>query len=336
MLTRRSPRSPGWLPARRTLFLAFVLLTALILRVTDVNPAVAQSQSIVAWRVDESPDLDPDAPIWDEIQRMSVPLTSQQVTVPAGGGTVPSVRVSAAHHDRILYLNVEWTDNTLNEASGAPEEFTDAAAIQIPAEHGSSVPAVCMGQADGAVNIWQWRADRQKGLDQLGKGADFVDVYPSTDELFFPAQSAGNALATPGADVVQNLVASGFGTLEPASVGVVAGQGRFSDSQWRVVFARPFPAPDEFQPTFEEGLEFDVAFAVWDGHRGDRDGQKSVSSFVRLKVSDTTAGSFTAAGSEGGSSGWLILLSAGLVAFVAYAVVVLVIPKRERPEEESA
>ena len=51
MLTRRSPRSPGWLPARRTLFLAFVLLTALILRVTDVNPAVAQSQSIVAYAI---------------------------------------------------------------------------------------------------------------------------------------------------------------------------------------------------------------------------------------------------------------------------------------------
>ncbi len=312
------------------------MLTALVLRVMDVNPAVAQSRSVTAWKVAESPGLDPDSPIWDEITALTIPLTAQQVTAPVGGGTVPSVRVSAAHHDQTLYVNIEWTDTTLDDGSGAPEEFADAVAIQIPAEHGAAVPAVCMGQADGAVNIWQWRADRQHGLDQLGKGSDFVDLYPNTDELFYPAQRAGNALATPGAEVVQNLVASGFGTLEPASLGVVAGQGRHLDSQWRAVFARPFPAQDDFQPTFKAGVEFDVAFAVWDGRRADRDGQKSVSSFVRLKVSDKTAAQPTTGGSEGGSStGWLIVLTAAILGFGAYAVFIFLIPK-PAPSKEDA
>lgn len=335
MLSQRRSGALGRVSPRRILFSVFVLLAALVLRVAEVNPAAAQSQSILAWQVVESPGLDPDAAIWDEITPMSVPLTAQQVTVPVGGGTVPTVRVSAAHHDEMLYLNIEWTDPTLDESTGAPEEFADAVAIQIPAEHGSSVPAVCMGQADGAVNIWQWRADRQSGLDQLGKGSEFVDFYPNTEELFYPAQSAGNPLATPGADVVDNLVAGGFGTLEPANFGTVAGRGRFSESQWRVVFARPFPAPDEFQPAFDEGLEFDVAFAVWDGRHLDRDGQKSVSSFVRLKVSDRPIGQPTSVGRSGGSStGSLIAVTAIIVAFSLYALVILLKPTPARSEPE--
>lgn len=329
MLTHR------WGSARRIAFLALVLLGAVLLRVADVNPAVAQSRSVTAWRVDQSPGVDPNASVWDEIRPTTVPMTAQQVAVPTGGGAVSSIRARAAHHDGTLFVSVEWTDSTMDDGSGATEEFADAVAIEFPAEPGSAVPAICMGQADGAVNIWQWRADRQTGLDQLGKGADYVDLYPSTDELFYPAQQAGNALAIPGADAIENLVANGFGSLEPADVGVITGQATYVDNEWRAVFARPFTAPDQFQPDFEPGLEFDVAFAVWDGHHLDRDGQKSVSSFVRLDLSDRPPAQPGAPGAGEGSGGWGVALTVLIVAFGVYAVIVLRSPRPEPPEEQA-
>jgi complex iron-sulfur molybdoenzyme family reductase subunit gamma len=309
-----------------------VLLTGVSLRITDMNPAVAQTRSIMAWKVPESPSLDPEAPVWDELRSTSIPLTAQQRTVPTGGGTVPSVRVKAAHHDDTLYLLVEWTDITLDDTSDTVEHFSDAAAIQIPAEHGSTVPEVCMGQADSSVNIWQWRADSQRGFDRLGPGSEFVDGYPSTDDLFYPALAAGNPFAQASAVTTQNLVASGFGTLEQADSGVVLGAGIFDGSQWRVVFARQFSASDAFQPTFDEGREFDVTFAVWNGSQGDRDGQKSVSEFVRLEVADRAIATAPSEPADERSTNALPWILTGLAALGVYVLFTLLVPGPEQPE----
>lgn len=304
---------------RRILFVGLVLVTALALRLVDVNPAVAQSRTIFAWEVDQSPGLDPSASPWDEISGVQVQLTAQGVTVPIGGGSVPFVSIRAVHFDGVLFVSVEWIDRTLNDFSSATESFTDSAAIQLPAEDGSSVPAICMGQADGAVNIWHWRADSQHGLDELGRGAEFVDLYPNTDDLFYPARSAGNLLALPNSEVVSNLVASGFGTLQPAESGTIVGQGTYADEQWNVVFARPFSASDDMQPTFGDGMEFDLAFAVWDGDQGDRDGQKSVSQFVRLKLTDQAPPPLTQLPTDGTPSTTIAWLTGLTVAFVVLA-----------------
>ena len=332
MLSHDTSVHHPWISARRIVALGLLLLAAVILRITDMNPAVAQTRSVVAWKVAESPGLDPEARIWDELSFATIPLTAQQVTVPIGGGTVPSVRVKAAHHDEILYLLVEWTDITRDETSDAADLFSDGAAIQIPAEHGSTVPEVCMGQADGSVNIWQWRADSQRGFDRLGPGAAIVDGYPSTDDLFYPALAAGNPFAEASPGIVQNLVASGFGTLEPTDSGVVGGIGIFDDSQWRVVFARPFSAPNALQPGFEEGREFDVAFAVWNGSQADRNGQKSVSEFARLLVSESAIDVPSPRPADERSSNILVWVLIGLAAVGAYAVFTVVVPRPEPPE----
>jgi hypothetical protein len=317
------------------LAIALILATALVLRTTNLNPAIAQSRTIIAWEAGQSPGLDPAAPLWGQIAAVPVRLTAQTVAVPSGGGSVPNVLVRAAHHEGMLYMNVEWIDRTPDDSSQATEAFVDAAAIQIPALAGSSVPAVCMGAADGAVNIWQWRADGQTELDPLGKGSDFVDLYPSIDDLFYPARAAGNPLALPGAKAVHNLVAGGFGTLEPAAVDTVVGQGEYGGEQWRVVFARSLSAPDEQQPSFEEGNQFDVAFAVWDGHRSDRDGQKSVSEFVRLKVVDQAPPVFTEPPSGGTPSVaiWLAIGMIGLLAVVAAGLMIGQLARRTVDEQ---
>jgi hypothetical protein len=52
-----------------------------------------------------------------------------------------------------------------------------------------------------------------------------------------------------------------------------------------VVFARPFLPSGDLQPEFDGSIPIDIAFAVWDGSKEERDGLKSVSAFIQLQVS---------------------------------------------------
>lgn len=268
--------------SKAALFLGFLLIAGL-LRVTDANPAMAQTQAIGAWRVTSEPIMDGSAPQWQSIRPVFLPTTSQQVTPPVGGGAIERIAVRAVHFGDRLYVMLEWSDRTPDEVSDRYEAFSDAAAIQFPAEAGSEVPAICMGQADQAVNIWQWRADQQQPPPDLPEGG-YVDLYPSTDDLYFPAREAGNPLSQDDERVaVHSLVAGGFGTLEIADQGGLEGNAVHKDGRWMVVFSRAFESAHDMQPSFD-GTPVDVAFAVWDGSQDERDGLKSVSAFAQLQT----------------------------------------------------
>jgi Ethylbenzene dehydrogenase len=158
----------------------------------------------------------------------------------------------------------------------------------------------------------------------------YVDRYPETGDLWFPAREAGNPVAT-GGGAVQDLVALGFGTIGPAPSQSVEGRGDRHQGRWRVVIARPLAAPDADRPAFEIGTQTDVAFAVWDGRRGDRNGQKSVSQFVRLELSDRRAPTSSAAVLGIG------LAAIGVLSVAVLAVAALVQPRPPAPpvREES-
>jgi complex iron-sulfur molybdoenzyme family reductase subunit gamma len=258
-----------------------VLAAAVSMRLFDIKPAVAQSPILTVWESTLDPGLDPASIVWEEIPPLLVQLTAQNVTPPMGERGVPRVAVRAVHFGGMLYVNLRWTDVTADDKTDRVGVFADAVAVQFPAMAATSVPAICMGQADTAVNIWHWRADSQAGIAEL-PNRGYVDLYPELDELYYPAAAAGNVLAT--ASPVQNLVAGGFGTLAPVDDQVIAGVGAHDERGWSVTMARAFAPPGANQPTFTVGARSDVAFAVWDGSNGDRDGQKSVSSFVRLEI----------------------------------------------------
>jgi len=270
-------------PTRWVLVLSVALL-AVLFRITDTNPAMAQTQRIGAWSVSSQPGLDGSSPEWQSIIPVFLPATAQQVTPPIGGGAVERLSVRAVHWENQLYVMLEWTDLTPDLFSDRSETFTDSAAIQFPAVAGSEVPYICMGQADQAVNIWQWRSDQQRGIPELGADG-YVDLYPSTDDLYFPARAAGNPLSqVEGRVAVRNLVAGGFGTLTAADNGELQGQGVHLGDRWSVVFTRPFEPSGGLQPTFSGAEPIDISFAVWDGSRQERDGLKSVSTFTQLTI----------------------------------------------------
>jgi hypothetical protein len=290
--------------------LLVVLVAAAGIRAFDVKPAAAQTQTLTAWRSTVDPGFDPQSAAWDSVPPAYVQLTGQNVTPPMSTGGAPWIRVAVLHFEDVLYVNLQWVDQTLDSETDAVGVFSDAVAVQFPAIAASSVPALCMGQADTAVNIWHWRADTQWSV-ALTPAKGYVDAYPEADELHYPAIAAGNPMAT--ASAVQNLVAGGFGTLASLEEQVIAGEGAHDEMGWSVTMARPFAPPGELQPTFSVGVTMDVAFAVWNGDHDDRNGQKSVSAFTRLVIDHNAYVPVGPGSGATSSSATIVLLFVGMV-----------------------
>ncbi|HJN91515.1 MAG TPA: ethylbenzene dehydrogenase-related protein [Dehalococcoidia bacterium] len=274
-------RSPRFLTA-----LLLIVVLAVVLRVTEWNMATAQTPLLTAVEATSDPGTDPNAAVWDSAPPVELTLTAQSFFYPAGG-VVPTITAQAAHFNDTLYVRAVWQDDSVDDLTFATEEFSDAVALEFPAQSATSVPAVCMGQADAGVNIWYWRADAERGVSldpALERPGISVDTYHFEGEELFesPAAYVGNVQAVAGA--AQNLVARSFGTLGPSGDQTVVGAGVHGNNEWTVVLARPFVSADSDQATFAAGTMTDLAIAVWDGSNDDRNGQKSVSQFLRLEV----------------------------------------------------
>ncbi len=143
-----------------------------------------------------------------------------------------------------------------------------------------------MGQSDSGVNIWHWQAGADAGrpasIEELNSNG-YVDRYPSTDDLYFPARETGNPVAT--RPPTQNLVAVGCGTLTPADEQQVQGGAEWESGRWSIVFARELSHDSAEQVDLGRDVTTDVVFAVWDGEANERNGMKSVSPFVVLDLS---------------------------------------------------
>jgi complex iron-sulfur molybdoenzyme family reductase subunit gamma len=279
-------------PGRREklFLLGLVGVVAVTLQVLGANPAVAQNVELTAYSAGGDEDLlDPWADDWAVASEVDVALTAQQVSYPTGGGSVPSAQVRALQADGALYLRIQWADDTPDSKGSQVDEYTDAVAVEFPSTAGSSVPAICMGQADGGVNIWQWRATNQDGLGESANDLfpdAQVDFYPSTEDLFFSARDVGNPVAVSGAGSTENLVAQGFGTLADTEAGEVQGRGSWDDGVWTVVVARDLVADGNDQVGFTNSAPVDTAFAIWNGSQKERNGKKSVSEFVKLTLDE--------------------------------------------------
>lgn len=308
--------------------MGLVLAGAAALTLFDLRLASSQTVTLVAKRSEDPVPLDdPADDVWKKASRIQV-LLSGQNTVPPRGGDEGTVTAGALHHDGKLYIRMAWSDESEDASTGRQTDFSDAAAVQFPVEHGESVPAFCMGDPEAPVNIWQWKASWQAGtgasvLDVQDVYPNMaVDMYPFEDEAeFYPASASGNIVARADREsAADNLLAGSFGTLTAAEDQMVAGTGVWEDGTWTVVFSRDLQAGEEYAQ-FSEGDSTNVAFAVWDGADDQRDGIKSVSQFMTLDVSSEVA-----TGDGGGLSGKDIglfivvglVVAAGLAAVGSY------------------
>ncbi len=207
---------------------------------------------------------------------------------------VEGVVAHALHDGETLALRLSWRDPTRDDDVLGARSFSDAAAIEISVER--DPPLFAMGAADHPVDIALWRAawqadalaaqdirDRWPGMVDDG----FPDLVGDLFEESLTARAVGNgqslAARPSGAEA---LIAQGFGTVGPRSGAPSSwnARGTWNDGYWDVVFSRSMSAEIEGEVSLSPGLSAFLAFAVWDGSFGDRNGQKSVSVWHRLEV----------------------------------------------------
>lgn len=271
-----------------------------------------QQQTIVAPNIRGPLPSGPMAPEWEQARPVYVAMTPLWWIE----DRVEGVTVQALHNDDELAVRLAWIDPTTDERAVRHEEFRDGVAIQFSL---SSDPPFYMGDAGqhGGVNIWYWKADRQKNITSGYQDVDAVfpdravDRYPEekfsvTDEAavkspfaaitehdpeYITAWGAGNLVADPKLTTpVECLMARGPGTLagKPANMQLVQGTAVHDRGVWYVQMQRPLALPhvtDEGgERTFEGGDYLPVSFAIWNGSAGDRDGKKNISIWQKLVI----------------------------------------------------
>ena len=213
--------------------------------------------------------------------------------------------VQALHDGEEIAVLLIWADDTNDEIVLRPQDFRDAAAVQLSPV--PDPPFFAMGSEGTAVNIWMWKADRQRDLlaftDLESQYPNIgIDSYPNleaspleqpmrhaltldSDPAFVTGWGAGNIVSDPTRkNAAEELTARGFGTLRarPFPDQTVTAKGGYSTGSYRVVFRRPLESRGKGGVSLRPGETVPAAFAVWDGSAGDRDGKKSVSIWQEL------------------------------------------------------
>lgn len=191
-------------------------------------------------RVLSVPNIDatsPEAAVWKQAPVAVVALQPAFAGHPSVVGTPATEKLSvqAVRAGQRLYVRLAWSDRTANAAIKDTGQFADGAAVQFPV-NGKVATTPFMGDANNAVNVWQWRADGR----------------------------------------TQNLVARGFGTSTVIQTDSLKSAHVRTDDGWAVVLTRPLKAsPDEGASLPSKG-SVPIAFAAWDGGNEERDGFKAV------------------------------------------------------------
>lgn len=240
----------------------------------------------------------PDDPAWAAVPVHAAALLPQDVVEPRL--LVPStatVEVQALTDGTRIAFRLAWGAAEPSDRA-LPAVFSDACAVQLPAGAGGELPNPMMGEAGRPVEITYWRAAWQAMVD--GRPDTLAALYPnarvdhypfesaslapgSPEQLamarrYAPARALGNPMAGPRERPVQDLVASGPGTLAPAARTVSAGAGKPAAGGWSVVLVRPLPGG------VRPGGRSQVAFAVWQGAKGEVGARKMRSGWIPLAV----------------------------------------------------
>jgi mono/diheme cytochrome c family protein len=258
---------------------------------------------VVAKRVEALP-THPDAGAWAAAEPVDIHL----MPLWWRPSRPEEVTVRALHDGKEIALLMVWPDSSRDHTAIRPQDFRDAAAVEFA--HTPDPPFFAMGHAGGKVNIWMWKSERQADLDAAFQDLDRaypnmgIDSYPNllkspieqptrdaltleSNPTFVTAWGAGNIVADPTRkSSVENLNAQGFGTLraEPRDRQGVASTGVYATDSYRVLFRRGLASPGAGNVALLPGRSVPVAFAVWDGSMGDRDGKKSVTIWQVLEL----------------------------------------------------
>jgi mono/diheme cytochrome c family protein len=258
---------------------------------------------VVAKRVDELP-THPDAGVWNETEAVNLHL----MPLWWRDDRPEEITVKALHDGNELALLLVWPDLSYDHTAIRPQDFRDAAAVEFSLVR--DPPFFAMGELGSKVNIWMWKSERQADLEPAFQELDKIypnigiDSYPNflrspveqptrnaltldSDPTYVTGWGAGNIVSNPtSTSASEDLTAEGFGTLRarPRVDESVDAVGVYSTGSYRVVFRRALAPSGPDGVSFRPGDRGSVAFAVWNGSAGDRDGKKSVTIWQELVI----------------------------------------------------
>lgn len=255
----------------------------------DELPAPTIEELVVRRVEQDVARADPSASFWRDVPRGSVALLAQPMVTPRPEATnTEAVIVQAVHDGKAVAFRVVWRDPEPS-VGGRLGEFSDALALQFPSNGKDETP-VMMGSAEAPVHIYHWRAqyqrDEEKGKPEMATlypnmavdmyAMDFKEAPGGTKaqkESFLPARTLGNPQAF-RKQAVDEIVARGFGTSAVQAAGAAQGRAAWKDGRWALVLTRPLAVPE--RSVLKAGTESYLAFAVWQGGKGEVGSRKSV------------------------------------------------------------
>jgi mono/diheme cytochrome c family protein len=258
---------------------------------------------IQAIRVNALPDH-PESGIW----RAAPPVNLHLMPLWWRSERPEEVTVRALHDGKALAILMVWHDDTNDNTALRPQDYRDAAAIQFSLD--ANPPFFAMGATGAPVNIWMWKSERQADLDLAYQDVERaypnvgIDSYPNlsrsaleqpsrhaltlqSDPTFVTGWGAGNIVSDPERkSAVEDLAAQGFGTLRarPRIEQKIDARGVYGQGSYKVMFRRSASPTGAGAVALRPGSTIPVAFAVWNGSAGDRDGKKSVTIWQDLKI----------------------------------------------------
>jgi complex iron-sulfur molybdoenzyme family reductase subunit gamma len=218
------------------------------------SEAFLAAEALAVREVPPPVPADPASPLWDAIpgaelaaaRQRTVRLHDRRANRDLDAAGPRRIRVRAASDGTDLALLVEWADPTEDRpAPDSTDAFGDGAALEIPVRFGSGTRLPYVGMGDEGQPVAIW------------------------------LQRAGAAGATG-----REGLSAGFGSLRRADLGGFRHGMRYDRGSWRAVFVRPLRAGGL---DLRRGL-VPFALAVWDGSRGERGGNKSLTSWKFLRV----------------------------------------------------
>ena len=213
---------------------AVTTTTGLAATTAQAAPATKTIRVLTAASADAA---SPDAEIWKKApvtQVMLQPAFPGHVSI-VGTPATERLAAQAVRAGDQIYVRLAWTDRTANTAIKDTGQFADGAAVQFPV-NGKASTTPFMGDANNAVNVWQWRADGR----------------------------------------TQSLLANGFGTATTVSLQGLKSAAVRTDSGWAVVLHRSLKVKSNEGASLSGRGTMPVAFAAWDGANQERDGFKAV------------------------------------------------------------
>lgn len=281
--------------------ITFVILLGVL--AFGISPGQAQQKRLTSRYVKGEIPLDPSAVLWVKAPSVTVPLLAQVIAKPFNfSPSVSELRVRSLHNGKWIAFNITWKDETRNTVMYT-DTFRDAVALMVPV--GKSAP-ITMGAPKERVLVLHWKADWQEDIDKTFQ--EISQLYPNAWQDWYPfavgeppyditawtnpearryltGWVVGNPRSQPyKRTAVEEQIAEGFSSLTTSERQSAVGKGVHAKGEWRVVITRPFVTGDPNDPRWAPGQNISVAFAAWDGARGEIGSRKGFSDWVIVRV----------------------------------------------------